>query len=154
MKAGDIIFVRGSSPLSKLVRFFDEGRFSHVAIAVSDKHVFEANWYIKATIREFHFKDYEIVDLGLTDEERKIITTESFSLIGKWYDFNQIIWYMVMRFLNIKGSNIFNSPNMLICSEAIYDLLKKVRKSHLVEGLSIDVTPNKLYDHITSKLSE
>lgn len=149
MKAGDIIFVRGKSPLSKCVKFFDNGEFSHIAIAVSDTHIFEANWYTRAEITEFHFEDYEIIDLGLTEEERQLIVSESFKLIGKWYDYFQILWYILKRFFNPKGRNRFNNPNMLICSEAVYILLNKLGKEEIVGNLNIDATPNELYRYLT-----
>lgn len=151
LKAGDIIFVRGSSPLSKIVRYFDKGRFSHVAIAVSETHIFEADWYTRATIREFHFQDneYEIVDLGLTKEERDVIVHHSINLVGKWYDFPQIAWYIGKKLMNLKGRNKLNSPNMLICSEAVYLFLEETGRIPCANDLNVDVTPNELYRQLT-----
>jgi hypothetical protein len=145
MKTGDIIFVRGHSPLSKIIRFFDKGRFSHVAIAVSETHIFEADWYTKAVIKPFHFDDFEIVDLEFTKEEMEIIVHGAIQLTGKWYDYWQIPWYIIKKLFNLKGKNRFNNPNMLICSEAVFDLLEKTNKIVSAKGLDIDVTPNQFY---------
>lgn len=145
MKAGDIVFVRGNSLISKMVRLFDKGEFSHVAIAVSDTEVLEANWNIKTRITDFYFKDYEILDLGLTNEERKLIKEASPYLVGRYYDFPQITWYMIGKLFSFDAKNRFNSPNNLICSEVIFYLLSEI--GWLDEALDIDpdVTPNELY---------
>jgi hypothetical protein len=150
MKAGDIIFVRGKSPLSNLVKFFDKGEFSHVAIAISSTHVLEADWYIRTRVREMNYEDVEVVDLGLTEEERDLIVHAGIQLIGKWYDYKQILWYVLKRFFSLKGKNKFNSPNNLICSEVIFYILAELGMVDCVTGLDFDVTPNQLYKYMTN----
>lgn len=135
MRAGDIIFVQGSSPISRLVRLFDKGKFSHVAIAVSETHVIETNWNMKSKIVEFHYEDFELVRLQLSDNQRKIVPAVALKYEGKWYDYLQIISYIFQSRLN--------NPRHLICSELVYNILSEV--GYVEDGLSIDVTPNELY---------
>lgn len=142
MKAGDIVFVRGHSPLSFLVRLIDKGEFSHVAIAVSETEVLEAEWFTKSRITPFYFTDYEIVDLGLTDEERKQVTDLAPKLVGKWYDYLQIIGYL------FKGN--FNNPNNLICSEMIAIILCDLRKITNYSTVA-NIKPNELYRLLKGK---
>jgi hypothetical protein len=145
MKAGDIVFVRGNSIISKIVMLFDKGKFSHVAIAVSDTEILEADWYTRTRITGFHFDDYEIVSLDLSDEERELIPHASISVVGKHYDYLQIMWYVLKTMFSIKGKNRFNSPNNLICSEVIFYILSEIGRVDLAIGISPDVTPNELY---------
>lgn len=148
MKAGDIIFVRGNSPLSKIVRFFDKGRFSHVAIAVSETHVLEANWNMRTRIREMKYEDYEIVDLHLDEEERDQIVHEGIQMIGRWYDYSQIIWYVFAKLFTLKGRNKLNNPKNLICSELVFYLLFIVGRLESNKNLNADITPNQLYKNL------
>lgn len=151
MKAGDIIFVKGNPPLANLVRWFDKGEFSHVGIAVSETHILEADWYIRTRIREMNYENYEVVDLGLNDEQRDELVHAGIDMIGKWYDYPQILWYVLKRFAIVKGTaNKFNSPNNLICSELIFYLLFVVGMIDTNDEINNDVTPNQLYRMIQS----
>jgi hypothetical protein len=138
MKAGDIIFVRGDSLLSKIIRFFDEGIFSHVAIAVSETEVIEANWNMKSNIVPFHYDNYEIVSLDLTNVQRSNVKKEASKLEGRWYDYIQIIGYMFNRRIN--------NPRNLICSELVYLILSRI---DFIDDKNIrECTPNELYRYL------
>jgi len=143
MKTGDIVFVRGKSPISRFVKWFDGGPFSHVAIAVSSTHILEAQYYTRSRITPFRFQDYEILDLGLTEEQRDQVQKLSIQLVGKWYDYSQIIGYVISRFFRKSRRNLFNSPNNLICSELIQVILQEIGWNHV--DIPKDVTPNQLY---------
>jgi hypothetical protein len=149
MKAGDIIFVRGKSPLARIVRYFDKGEFSHVCIAVSETHVLEANWNMRTRIREMKYEDYEIVDLELDEYERDEVVHEGIKLIGKWYDYPQITWYMMNKFLSWGSKNKFNSPVNLICSEVIFYILFRIGRIQSNTDINADITPNQLYKYLT-----
>jgi hypothetical protein len=136
MKAGDIVFVRGNSLLSKLIRRYDGGQFSHAAIAVSETHVLEAQGFTRSRIVPFYFKDYEIIDLQLTNEERMLVIRLVPFLVGRWYDYFQILGYL------LKGN--FNNPNHLICSEIIAIILYQIGKIEDYSEVK-NVTPNQLH---------
>lgn len=135
MRAGDVVFVRGNSIVSKAIRFFDKGRFSHVAIAVSDTHVIETNWNMRSKIVEFYYDDYEIVELPLTDEQRVRVIVEAKLLEGIPYDYLQILFLMFASRLN--------NPRYFICSELVYTILKNV--GYLTDTSLRDSTPNEMY---------
>lgn len=138
MRAGDIVFVRGKSPIATLIRLFDKGSFSHVAVAVSETHIIEAEWDTKARIAKMEYDDFEIIDLGLTDKQRDIIVHEGIDLVGMWYDYLQIVGYIFFKDMG--------SPKSLICSELAYILLNKV-------GIDIKdrhIKPNELYKRLKS----
>lgn len=137
MRAGDIVFIRGKSPISFLIRLFDKGDFSHVAMAVSENHIIESEYFAKVQIREIDYSNYEIVHLDLTKEQRDKIVHSAIKLIGRRYDYTQIMGYMVSR--------RFGTPDALICSELVYILLKSV-------GLNIGdrfIKPNELFNVLT-----
>jgi ribosomal protein L21E len=139
MKAGDIVFIRGNSFLSKIIKRFDKGDFTHVAIAVSDNEIFEAQYYMKTKINKMHYEDYDIVSLNLSNKDVEKIIIMCNILQGKWYDYTQAISYMFRYWFD---SHIKNDPNALICSEVLAILLYMIDKT---EYLDTNVTPNELY---------
>lgn len=141
MRKGDVVFVRGTGIISKLVRLFDKGSFSHVAIAVSDTEVIETNWNMRSKIVEFHYEDYEIVEIDLAKIQRSYVPVVARRYEGLRYDYIQIISFM------FKGR--LNNPRHLICSELVYHILKDIRFIH-DESLR-DATPNELYEILKSK---
>lgn len=143
MKAGDIIFVdRGTDWLSRVMKIYDPGPFTHVCIAISDEEIFEAQYYTRATIVPMHYKDYVTVPLNLTDKEAAKLGVLCEELEGKWYDYIQILGYVMKYYF---GSNVdeFNNPNHLICSEAIGLILYLLDK---IDNPLHNVTPNQLYE--------
>lgn len=136
MKAGDILFVRGNSLVSKTIRLFDKGDFTHVAIAMSETHILEAQYYTKTRITPIYFDNYEIVDVGLNGDE---VLRFGVNLTGKWYDYLQILSFML--------KHRRNNPNHLICSELVATVLFGLG---VVEDYSEvrDLTPNELFDYL------
>jgi hypothetical protein len=137
MKAGDILFVRGDSLLSSAIRLFDKGEFTHVAVAVSETHILEAQYFTKTRITPIYFEDYEIVRLDLPEHELLKI---SIQLVGKWYDYLQIVGYMLDKKTN--------NPNQLICSEVVATVLYQLGEIEDYNKVK-DLTPNELYQYLT-----
>lgn len=151
MKAGNLVFVRSSGFIPDAIRYFDPGKWNHVALAVSPNQIAEADVNMLSKIDPFNpgiYEEYEIVDLGLTQEEVSRILVSSKNYLGRKYDNWQIGWYVVKHFLKLKFNDPFNNPNNLICSELVFDVLDKagIFKDLNINGGSIDITPNELYD--------
>lgn len=155
MKCGDIVFMQGKGIVSNAIRLFDKGKFSHCAIAVSSNKIVEAQYMTKVSIVTFdpsQYNYYEVVDLSLTKEQRNRVLTASLNLVGRRYDYFQILWYVLKDILHLKGDNRFNNPNNLICSELAYVVLEQTGVMHMLgeprDGTfrGIDLTPNQLYD--------
>lgn len=155
MKKGDIVFLQGKGFISRIVRFFDGGgKFSHVAIAVSDTRVIEADIGTRVSVRPFERNNYniiEVVDLGLSINKRREVVNSAMKMIGVKYDYVQLIWYGLKRLFKVKGKNRLNNPKYVICSELVFIALDEIgvlkelgiNISHK-EG--IDLSPNELYD--------
>lgn len=152
-RAGDILFERGQTPISWFIKKLDKGDFSHVAIALSPTHILEAQYGVDTRIAPFYFEDYEIVDLGLTDEERDQIVHLGIQLVGRHYDYHQIIGYLLKYIFGLDDIKKFNSPNNLICSETIDFLLFSIGK--IPEEVYLGGhTPNELFRYLTTKLKK
>lgn len=154
MKKGDIIFVQGKGIISKIIRMFDRGKFSHVAIAVSESKIIEADVDTKVAIRPLSMDKYrlvEIVDLELTFKQREEVIRSALRMIGTKYDYIQLLWYALRKIFGFKGRNRLNNPRYVICSEMVFRVLNE---AGILEDLGIDesyedgidLTPNELYD--------
>jgi hypothetical protein len=146
MQTGDIIFVRGHNWISNAIKVFDKGQFSHVAIAVSSTHIFEAQGNTKTRIVKMNYKDYEIVRLPMTEKERQQVIAITNHMLNIDYDYMQIAGIV---FNDLFGSSrkIFNNPRLLICSEAVDDILSQLNRKDFVSW-NRDITPNELFEQL------
>lgn len=147
-QCGDLLFVRGKSFISKMINLFD-GTYSHVCIALSDKVVLEAQYFTKTRIIPIYFDDYEVVDLGLTNEQRDKILKLGINLVGKYYDYGQILGILLQKLFHLKQRK-FNNPNHMICSELITYLLLHVGYIQSTDEIDkfLELTPNELYSYL------
>ncbi|MGG3891993.1 hypothetical protein [Metabacillus fastidiosus] len=147
-ETGQLIFVRGKSPLSFLIRLFD-GEFSHVGIALSENALLETQYLKNAQIVKMNYKDYEIVDLKLTDEQKQLLKLKAIDLVGRQYDYKQFFMEALRKIFKFKGKNKWNSPTQDICSELIVYLLLQInwfgdKGTDCIDCL-LDATPNQFY---------
>lgn len=147
-QAGDIIFFRGDGVISKLVKFFDKGEFSHVAIAISDTQIFHINWNFKAKVDYLYTDNCEIVKLNLPKEKQQRLAEIISPYKDSEYDYLQIAWYILKYYFHISGANLFNYKKRLICSELVSHILFDLGVIDKVDYL-YDLTPNQLYDTVT-----
>jgi hypothetical protein len=144
MKAGDLIFVTGHSLIASAINFFDPGRFSHVAVALSDTHIIESQYLTNVQTAEMQYTNYVIVRLDITDEQRDKLVHEAIELVGKKYGY----WDIIGLMLNERG---WNHPNELICTEVAITLLKKIDFLPKVDEFAI-MKPNHFYQFVTVDL--
>jgi hypothetical protein len=149
MKCGNIVFVRGTDILSKIIEHFD-GKFSHVFLCLSENAILEAQYRKKSYITPFHYQnaDYEVIDLNLTRAQKVRIQELALTLIGKNYDYIQIISYLIKDTID-RHFKIINNPNNLICSEIIEIILQDIGIIPNDKKLR-DMTPNELFRYLKS----
>jgi hypothetical protein len=71
---------------------------------VSDENeMLEAQYYMNSRIVPFYFEDFEVVSLGLSDEQRKRIQELAPTLVGKRYDIFQIVKYFREKCIQYKN---------------------------------------------------
>lgn len=150
IKKGDIIFVKNNNWLTtKLITFFDRGRFSHVCFAISDTHILEAQYGTKARIVPFFYgqDEYVVIDLNLTNDEAEKVVDVALGMTGKWYDYPQLVGYAIKKIFKLKSNNLFNNPNNWICSELVWHMLVSIGKVSQDTPI-FDLTPNQLYNFL------
>lgn len=144
MKAGDIVFVKGHSIVSKVVTAFDKGKYSHVAIAVSPTHICEAMWNSQVRIVPLEYTDYQIIHVPMSAGQQQLVVQSAIQHCGASYDFRTILSLMLKG--NVKDSN----ANAYICSELVISILEDAGRWEGTEFM----TPNQLYKEVRHKLEQ
>jgi len=148
VRAGDVVFVKPSGWLSTLIAKIDGGPFSHVAIAVSETHIVEAQYFTKSRIWPVYEKGTVVIDLDLSDEERAAVVTNAISITGRWYDYKLIVHYFVKNVLKWNFKAIWNGQNNLICSELVAMLLLSINFAGATGLRDKNITPRELYEFL------
>ena len=146
MKAGDLVFVRTKGIIPSIIRYFDKGKFNHVAIAYSETQILEVDFDSCVRIVTLPYEDVEVVPIPLKD----ITLLENFGkkYIGKKYDFGQIFRIWVRLVFGFKWLNRYNNAREVICSELAGEYLQCIGLAYKGEEL---LAPNELYKDIKNK---
>lgn len=147
MRAGDIVFIKGDSWVSRIIRWFDKGEFTHVGVAITSLDLIEAQRFARVRIHPVGDVETAVPTDFLTEDERKRILSEAIDMIGTRYDYLQIFGYIIRKLFRREGSGRFNSPSKLICSELVSRALYKAGITSDADAL-YDLTPNQLYTYI------
>lgn len=147
MKRGDILFIRGNSFISKIINRVD-GIYSHVAIALSEDTILEAQRFTESRIVKNYHTDYDIVDLHLTECHIDKLIDAALYFIGHDYDYTQIA---TILFNNLFKVARMNNRNKFICSELVIEVLYRIKyfTDSDIESI-IHFTPNELYQFLTN----
>ncbi|MFW6015384.1 MAG: hypothetical protein ACOCRK_03040 [bacterium] len=116
LQPGDILLIKTKGIYAKLIRWWTNSKYTHVAIVLTENIAIEANWRVR-TFPIDDINNYDIYRLkgGLTNKEQNEIRKKLLYYHGRRYDFLQITGYLFMSYF--KGRNKFNSSKYVICSE-------------------------------------
>lgn len=144
LQPGDIILFKGKGIVSSLVKFFTKSKYSHAAMVLTDNMIIEANWYKNVNIVEFKYDSntMEIYRLkgGLNANQQLILLQSSYDMLNKYYDYAQLLGYVLERFIGKQYNNPLNFDNFIICSELIDKSYHK---------LGIDLVEYRSYGNVT-----
>lgn len=122
IKPYDLIFVKGNSTISKIIKWFTKSEYSHVGIILDDKHICEINYNYTFRIRHFEYKekDYDIYRCkkNINIKDKELMFKYIRKNLNQKYDFREIV-RIIFPFLNIKDNS-----KRVICSELVYDCFK------------------------------
>jgi len=124
-------FYKGTSIISKAIRWYTRGQYSHVAVILDDGRIIEA-WHNPASIRiinslsEGHTKGtvVDIFEVKLEDEAAAI--NYALSCIGIKYDFLGIFGFISHKDLDNRGKMFCSEFAMNICLKGKTKVLRRV----------------------------
>lgn len=130
LQPGDIIAVKGGGLFSKIVSFFTRSNYTHVSMMISDTKMIEANWYKKVNIVDFtydkdHIEIYRYKN-SLNIHQQIQVVQSSYDMLDKYYDYFQVLWYMLEFFIGKSYHSPLNLENFIICSELIDNSYLKI----------------------------
>jgi hypothetical protein len=146
MEAGDLVFVREKGIIPSIIRFFDKGKFNHVAVAYSDTEIIEAQYNTLVRVIPLTYTDYEVVPLKLGDNSNIEVFAQHF--IGTKYDFSEILNIWLRLLFGISFFSKFNTPKEVICSELAGYYLEE--RGVFERGVEL-LAPNELYKAVKNK---
>jgi len=147
MKLGDLVFFKGKGFVSKVISLLTNSPYTHVAIAVSDTEILEADVFIKSRIRTLNKEDVYCVMRyeNLTEQQLNFIKNECYNSIGISYDYFQVfLWSLRLIFKYKKG--VVNNANKEYCSELVDRIYYEAGVVLLPNALEGDCTPAQLLD--------
>jgi uncharacterized protein YycO len=118
--AGDIVLFKGTSFISRIIRFISKGEYTHVALAINSEEIIEADRFIKTRVRKLSEGESVILmRSSITEEQGQGIANYALTLVDNEYDYLSVfIWFIRLLFSShIYG--IFNNANRLYCSEVV-----------------------------------
>ena len=121
MKVGDVINVKGKSPISLLIRLFTQSKYSHTACYVGDSQCIESSW---GGVQLRNIDDYKNYDIfrhkSATKEQLEISTQWMISQIGSKYDYLGLLGIAKSIILKDKDNEL-DDKNRYWCSELVAD---------------------------------
>jgi hypothetical protein len=141
MKIGDVIVTEGErkSIVSRLIAYFSGSWATHVFVVTGPDEAVEARF---PRVRKFALQDrlyeleqqgraYAVLDIHqLTTESREAVAAEARGYVGRFYDFGQILMFMLTRRFWQDGSGT------LTCSRLV--------TSAYLEGARVNLFPARL----------
>ena len=153
MKAGDIVFFRNKGLIPWLIRKVSGGYYNHVAIALSENLLLEAEYNSNTCIRNisfYHAKGSEIktIPMNITNEQLEMIykiTDEYYST--KFYDM-KLICKMFLKYVFAIPFTV-NTQEKVVCSELVAMVLLDAKITD--DFQIINFSPQELYDWLVLK---
>lgn len=106
-----IEFSKSGSIISKLIRWFTWGKWSHVAVRMPEGDMIEAREFLGVVRRNVKYEDVQQVVLEVTEEQAKVFHDVLRSQVGKPYD-----WLAILGFLFRRD---WQRDDYWICSELV-----------------------------------
>lgn len=119
MEKFDLVFYKGNSFVSKIVRKITKSEYSHVALVLDEYHLLEADWRKPLSIRHISYKtqEYDVFRVEeLTEKQKEYIKEFMMDTLNTPYDFTLILAHLLNYFFKVK---LFHSPYRYDCSEWI-----------------------------------
>ena len=139
---GDIICVKGTSLISKLIKRATKSEYSHCAIVISTEpcQIVEIDYKYHLKINAIHYTYYDVFRCeNISNTQLDTIKNYLMSSLGAQYDFLQLFtqWLNIL----VKAFPIVNSPIRFLCSEVIDRAYQKAGRDLAPEAVEGNVTP-------------
>jgi hypothetical protein len=148
LQTGDILFIRGHSPISSLIKYFD-GEYSHCAIVVSDcgTRILESQRFVKSRICSLKYTDLDFVSMNLNSQQKEKLREVAIRFCDFGYDYKKFIGYAIEKIFKFKKSHYLDSNYHFLCSELIELVIGLIGAIPIDKNFG-DKTPNELFEFL------
>ena len=151
---GDVLFVKGTGLVSRMIRFVTGGEWSHCAIFLDDNTLLETEWSTKCRIiniedTDYLEKEHKIVRVPLTEDQKDLLQVVTYMSLGKKYDFWLIFKLFIKCLFGFKVKK--NSYETLVCSELVGYVLLSLGVFTYDEAHIANTSPSELYNILKDK---
>jgi len=127
LKPFNIVFHKGRTPISRIIKKLTKEPYSHCAFVISDFHLLQLDYKSPTVIKHLEYprRNYDTYELitPLTNEEKERVINFIIARINTSYDFQ----FIFSRMFNILlRTPIINSKNKYNCDELVRDALRSV----------------------------
>jgi hypothetical protein len=138
----DILFYKGSSWISRLIKAETSSEYSHVALVIDPLHVVETDWRYPLRINHINYKssDFDIYRVDLSIMEREKMLEFIYMSLNVKYDYDEILKIFLNNKLKL---NLRDDDNFYTCASWIYSVFLSAGKN-LVPMSSDIVSPQAL----------
>ncbi len=148
IQPGDIIFYRPTGFIGWAISKITKSEYSHVAMAVDNFHIIEADKFIQSRISDLSYVEnihrvYRIRDIDKATQFA--VTTEALTMLGTNYDYSQVFG-LFLRIIFKRDEISLNRANKYICSEIIDSSLFRAKVPRSDMKHLGDITPQELFD--------
>lgn len=151
---GDVLFVKGTGLVSKMIQWVTGGKWSHCAIFLDENTLLETEWSTKCRIiniedTDYLTKEHEVIPIKLTKDQEELLKVVTYMTLGKKYDF----WMIFKLFLkSIFGWKVKkHSYDTLVCSELVGYVLLSLGVFTYDEAHIANTSPSELYNILKAK---
>lgn len=131
MKPGDLILLRGTSWISRMITTFGQGKWSHIAVYIGGDQLIESTLggVIKAPVTKYQVESYDshVVDLNRDDDFRRRFVDKLTARLGDGYDYTLLIANLFYRLFG--GLKFFlrlgDFPKKWSCTELVATALRE-----------------------------
>jgi uncharacterized protein YycO len=124
MKPFDLLFYKGNSIVSKVIKYFTGSTYSHVGLVLDGLHIVEIDWKFPLKIRhlKYNSRNYDIYRIDNLNEKQKEKMLEFVNFkLNTEYDHWENIRFLLWKFFKIKTKDDIDKFN---CIEFIVDCFK------------------------------
>lgn len=126
IKPMDIIFYKGDSLISKIIKKVTKSEYSHMAIIVDNLHIIETDWKFPVSINHLSYStlSYDVYRCAeLNEGQRREMLNFLRDELQKKYDWT----FLFSRWLHIMfGTRIRNNTEKYNCDELVFAAYKHV----------------------------
>lgn len=118
----DLIFVRGTSWLDRIIERVTKSKYSHVSVYAGNGQVIEAQVFRPVRSLGLYYANCDVYRVSLTDYQKQRMLAYLQAHIGEQYDYLEIFFLFIRYLFGFKFP--YRETRRVICSTLVRDALE------------------------------